>query len=62
MPAQGRGRVIEMPRSSSEYAACLYSRLRAADAEGWDWIAVRKPPETPEWDGIRDRLRRATED
>jgi len=60
-PAQGRGRIIEMPRDSKSYAACLYAELRQADAEGWDWIAVRKPPETPEWDGIRDRLKRASE-
>ena len=25
--------------------------------EGWDWIAVEAPPETPEWAGILDRLR-----
>jgi L-threonylcarbamoyladenylate synthase len=60
-PAQGRGRVIEMPRHPAEYAALLYAELHQADAEGWDWIAVRKPPETDEWDGIRDRLKRASE-
>ena len=61
MPAGGRGRVIEMPGHSAEYAAQLYAELHKADAEGWDWIAVRKPPETSEWDGIRDRLKRASE-
>jgi L-threonylcarbamoyladenylate synthase len=60
-PAVGRGRVIEMPHDSAEYAAQLYAELHKADAEGWDWIAVRKPPETSEWDGIRDRLKRASE-
>jgi len=58
-PSQGKGRIIEMPSDSSTYAACLYSELRQADAEGWDWIAVRKPPQTPEWEGIQDRLKRA---
>jgi L-threonylcarbamoyladenylate synthase len=60
-PAQGRGRVIEMPRDNAEYAARLYAELHKADAEGWDWIAVRRPPDTDEWAGIRDRLKRASE-
>lgn len=56
----GRGRVIEMPSEPAAYAACLYAELHIADREGWDWIAVEKPPETPEWAGILDRLRRAS--
>ncbi len=59
-PTHGRGRVIDMPHDCSLYAATLYAELHKADAEGWDWIGVRKPPETPEWDGIRDRLKRAS--
>lgn len=57
---QGRGRVIEMPAEPRAYAARLYAELHRADAEGWDWIAVEKPPETPEWAGILDRLQRAS--
>ena len=30
-----------------------------AGREGLDWIAVEPPPETPEWAGVLDRLRRA---
>jgi L-threonylcarbamoyladenylate synthase len=60
-PATGRGRVLQMPHDSIEYAARLYVELRQADVEGWDWIAVRRPPHTAEWDGIRDRLKRASE-
>ncbi len=56
----GRGRLIEMPSDPKAYAACLYAKLHAADDEGWAWIAVEKPPETPEWAGILDRLRRAS--
>ena len=56
----GRGRVIEMPRQVNEYAARLYLDLHRADAEGLDWIAVEKPPETAEWAGILDRLKRAS--
>lgn len=56
----GSGRVLDMPSSLDAYAATLYSALRAADAEGWDWIALRRPPETEEWTAIWDRLRRAS--
>ncbi len=56
----GRGRVIQMPLRAKEYAAQLYLELHRADGEGWDWIAVEKPPETAEWTGILDRLRRAS--
>ena len=56
----GRGRVIDMPRDPQSYAARLYAALHEADAQGFDWIAVEKPPETPEWSGILDRLRRAS--
>ncbi|HEX7360704.1 MAG TPA: L-threonylcarbamoyladenylate synthase [Bryobacteraceae bacterium] len=59
-PPAGRGRVLEMPGTAAEYAATLYTRLRAADLEGWDWIAVEKPIETPAWTGILDRLKRAS--
>lgn len=56
----GRGRVIEMPSDPQAYAAKLYAELHAADGDGWEWIAVEKPSETPEWAGILDRLRRAS--
>ncbi len=56
----GRGRLIEMPSDADAYAARLYADLHTADAEGWDWIAVEKPPATPEWLGILDRLKRAS--
>jgi L-threonylcarbamoyladenylate synthase len=53
------GRVIRMPDEARSYAARLYGILHELDGEGWDWIAVDEPPDTPEWAGIRDRLRRA---
>ena len=58
-PAQGRGRVIDMPHDSAAYAAQLYAELHKADGEGWDWIAVRKPPETAGVGRHSDRLKRA---
>lgn len=60
MRPAGKGRVIEMPADPGAYAAKLYAELHAADQQGWSWIAVEKPPETPEWAGILDRLRRAS--
>jgi L-threonylcarbamoyladenylate synthase len=56
----GRGRIIEMPTDPKDFAARLYGELHQADNQGWDWIAIRKPPETPEWAGILDRLKRAS--
>jgi len=58
LPA-GIGRVIDMPAEPHAYAAALYAELHKADAEGWDWIAVEKPPDIPEWAGILDRVQRA---
>lgn len=51
--------LIEMPLAAADYAAALYDTLHRADRAGRDWIAVDEPPETPEWEAIRDRLRRA---
>lgn len=50
---------VEMPADPRDYAAALYGTLHRLDAEGHAWIAVERPPETPEWAGILDRLRRA---
>lgn len=58
---EGRGRVIDMPGDPGAYAARLYAELQKADSENWDWIALLRPPEGAEWDGILDRLRRASE-
>lgn len=56
---EGKGRVIEMPRDPRAFAARLYAELHKADTESWDWIAIEKPPDGPEWAGILDRLKRA---
>ncbi len=52
-------RSVRMPIDPAEYAARLYSVLHEVDAEGWPWIALEAPPDTPEWEAIRDRLQRA---
>ena len=50
---------IPMPADARAYAAALYDQLHQADAQGWDWIAVERPPATAEWAAILDRLERA---
>ena len=59
--AAGRDDVAteQMPRSASDYAAALYGVLHRADAGNYDWIAVDFPPNTPQWEAVRDRLTRA---
>ena len=56
-PHQGAGR--QMPADPRGYAAVLYATLHGIDEEGFDWIAVEAPPDTPAWAGVLDRLRRA---
>jgi L-threonylcarbamoyladenylate synthase len=58
-PATGNGVELLLPLEPAEYAASLYSALHKLDAEGFDWICIKLPPDTPEWAGIRDRLIRA---
>ncbi len=50
---------VEMPKEPDLYAAILYETLHRADRGRWDWIAVEKLPQRPEWAGISDRLARA---
>ena len=57
---RGNGTVLEMPPEPGAYAHSLYARLHEADSRHLDWIALRRPPATPEWAGILDRLERAS--
>ncbi len=50
---------IAMPPEPTLYAQRLYGVLHMVDRAGWDWIAVESVPDSPDWDGIRDRLQRA---
>jgi L-threonylcarbamoyladenylate synthase len=49
----------QMPPSAADYAAALYRQLHEADAGNYDWIAVDPPPNSPDWEAVHDRLRRA---
>jgi L-threonylcarbamoyladenylate synthase len=73
LPASGRGAYVwlttpaaaassvPMPPDARNYARALYDTLHRLDRESFDWIAVEKPPETPEWAPVNDRLRRASQ-
>jgi L-threonylcarbamoyladenylate synthase len=49
----------EMPADPAAYAAALYETLHRLDAAQLAGIAGEQPPDTPEWAGVLDRLRRA---
>ena len=49
-----------MPRDASAAAHELFAALRAFDDQGVKLIWVETPPDTPEWEGVRDRLQRAS--
>ena len=44
----------------SEYARTLYDDLRRLDASGAARLIVAEPPHGPEWEAVRDRLKRAS--
>ena len=48
-----------MPADPREYAAALYDTLHRLDAARPGLDCGGAPPETPEWAGVLDRLRRA---
>jgi L-threonylcarbamoyladenylate synthase len=74
-PAQPRARVgylgfgpperpvacdLRLPADPAGAARRVYGALRELDAAGLDLILVQPPPAGPEWDGVRDRLQRAS--
>jgi len=59
-PSRSGTATVQMPSTPTDYAAALYYKLHEADAAGYDWVAVDAPPESPDWEAIHDRLRRAS--
>lgn len=47
------------PADASGFAHDLYANLRDLDTVGADLIIVETPPDSPDWDAVRDRLQRA---
>ncbi len=48
-----------MPTSADQAAHDVFSVLRDFDARGVRTIWIETPPDTPDWEGVRDRLNRA---
>lgn len=74
LPDRGRGMAVysrtcpalppearwaRMPADPIEAARALFATLRAIDTPDVTQIWVEQPPDAPEWEGVRDRLRRA---
>jgi L-threonylcarbamoyladenylate synthase len=49
-----------MPDNAQRAAHELFAMLRRFDAESVTSIWIEQPPADPEWDGVRDRLQRAS--
>jgi L-threonylcarbamoyladenylate synthase len=52
--------VSVMPHDAEAFARAFYVELHRCDVAGAKTIIVEAPPETPDWSGIADRLRRAS--
>ena len=48
-----------MPDDANATAAQLFAVLRGLDDQGARLIWIETPPESPDWEGVRDRLQRA---
>jgi len=57
--ASSRVILRRMPSDAGATAQQLFAVLRGFDDDGVKLIWVETPPDTPEWDGVRDRLMRA---
>jgi L-threonylcarbamoyladenylate synthase len=51
--------VSVIPHDAEAFARALYAELHRCDAAGAKLIVVEAPPDSPEWSGIADRLKRA---
>ena len=61
IPSGGNyARVSVIPHDAEAFARAIYAELHHCDAAGAGLIVVETPPESPEWSGIADRLRRAS--
>lgn len=56
----GGSQVILVPCDPEAFARALYAEWHRCDDEGVGAIVVEEPPEGSDWDGIRDRLKRAS--
>jgi L-threonylcarbamoyladenylate synthase len=56
----GAEHVSVIPHDAEAFARALYAELHRCDASGAKLIVLEAPPDTPQWAGITDRLRRAS--
>ncbi len=59
-PGTRFGSVSVIPRDAEAYARALYAELHRCDAAGAELIVAEALPEGSEWNGIADRLARAS--
>ncbi len=52
--------IVRMPDEPDAYARALYAKLHDADADRISLIVIERPPDEPQWSGVRDRLARAS--
>jgi L-threonylcarbamoyladenylate synthase len=50
---------LAMPVDATQAAHDVFGVLRNFDARGVRTIWIETPPDTPDWEGVRDRLQRA---
>lgn len=48
-----------MPQDAAAAAQQLFATLRGFDDAGVKLIWIETPPDSPDWEGVRDRLQRA---
>lgn len=56
----GFARICLLSPNAAAYAQSLFAQLHACDNAGSEIILVQAPPEGAQWDGIWDRLKRAS--
>ncbi len=59
VPRSSKVVVRRMPDDAEAAAQQLFAALRTFDAQGVRLIWIETPPDTPAWEGVHDRLRRA---
>lgn len=51
--------IEQAPHDATAYGRALYARLNDWDTQGFALLGFERPPQTPDWEAVQDRLRRA---